>query len=102
MKNDPYKHTYKDLPDQLVKTHKNLKFENHCYLRIALDNVFQNKWDTLIKKPAYKHLTQDKLAKVLELLELYLGDIDVLLQHNKNSLNWRKKANVQPRQRQLF
>ncbi|MEM6687631.1 MAG: acetyltransferase, partial [Bacteroidota bacterium] len=66
-------------------------FENHCYLRIALDNTLQTKWDTVIKKPAYKHLTAAQLKQVVQLLESYDGNELLLKRDNTISLNYRKK-----------
>jgi len=86
-----YYDTYQNLPEELVNVYPNLNFDNHCYLRIALDNTFEAKWDTVIDRPAYKNLSLDNTDKVLRLLKDYKTDKQLLLEHNRNSLKWRKK-----------
>lgn len=88
---EAYYNTYQHLPEELAKQYANLKFDNHCYLRIALDNTFKTKWDTVLKRPAYKNLSPFQLEKVLKLLRTYKSDKDLLITHNQNSLQWRKK-----------
>ena len=86
-----YYHTYQNLPEKLTEKYSELNFQNHCYLRIALDNTFQAKWDTKIKKPAYKNLSKEELSKVIVLLKSYFEDKELLLNHNVNSLRFRGK-----------
>ncbi|MEM6517352.1 MAG: acetyltransferase [Bacteroidota bacterium] len=86
-----YHETYQNLPEELPKIYPDLNFDNHCYLRIALDNTFKAKWDTKIKRPAYKNLNKPQLEQVLLLLNRYKTDSGLLLRHNKNSLRWRGK-----------
>ena len=71
-----------------------LNFRNHCYLRIAYDNTVQNKWDLVLKKPFNKYANQDQLENVINLLDTYISDKNKLLEHNKNSLEFRKNAKV--------
>lgn len=85
-----YKEAYQSLPENLVEQYKDLNFENHCYLRIALDNTFQKKWNKVLKSPAYKHLNNSQLEQVILLLKSYQTDKALLLEHNKKSLAWRK------------
>lgn len=85
-----YTEAYQSLPEKLAEQHKDLNFENHCYLRIALDNAFEARWDKTLKKPAYKHLSKNQLETVISLLKQYQKDKVFLLEHNKKSLAWRK------------
>ena len=71
-----------------------LNFRNHCYLRIAYDNTLQNKWDLVVKKPFTKYANQDQLENVINLLDTYMLDKNKLLEHNKNSLTYRKNMKV--------
>ena len=71
-----------------------LNFRNHCYLRIAYDNTVQNKWDLVLKKPFTKYANQDQLENVINLLDTYMLDKNKLLEHNKNSLTYRKNMKV--------
>ncbi|MEL7270743.1 MAG: acetyltransferase [Bacteroidota bacterium] len=87
-----YQDAYLGLPEQLTGNYPELNFKNHCYLRIALDQVFQAKWDTKIPKPAHKHLNGEQLEAVRNLLTRYLTNKALLLQHNMLSLHYRKEA----------
>ena len=86
-----YIETYQNLPEKLTEIYPDLNFENHCYLRIALDNAVRAKWDTVLKRPAYKNLNQLQLQEVLSLLHKYQTDKSLLLHHNTLSLKWRQK-----------
>ncbi len=86
-----YKTYYAQLPDLLVQTYPELNFQNHCYLRIALDNVIGTKWDLRIARPAYKNLNSTQRSLVIENLSLYLEDKATLLAHNMISLAYRGK-----------
>lgn len=86
-----YKTYYLQLPDTLAQKYPELNFENHCYLRIALDNVVGTKWDTRIARPAYKNLTTEQRALVISHLSTYLDDKSTLLSHNMISLAYRGK-----------
>lgn len=88
---------YQGLPEKLEKQYPELNFRNHCYLRIALDNTLKTKWDTKLKKPAYKYLLPHQLIAVINLLESYQKSKEVLLQHNRQSLNYRKLCKIQQR-----
>lgn len=85
-----YQKAYLGLPELLAEQYADLNFDNHCYLRIALDNTIGAKWDTKIPRPAYKHLSIKQLDKVLNLLRQYQMDKTVLLIHNQISLDYRK------------
>ena len=67
-----------------------LNFRNHCYLRIAYDNSVKNKWDNIIPKPFIKNAKEEQLKNALELLNHYVLDKQLLLDHNNNSLKYRK------------
>ena len=91
-----YENAYEGLPEALAEHYSELSFDNHCYLRIALDELFKAKWDTKIKRPAYKHLSDNQLVNIRRLLNRYKNDKQLLLQHNKQSLAYRsawKKQN---------
>ncbi|MEM7549558.1 MAG: acetyltransferase [Bacteroidota bacterium] len=82
---------YIELAKQLEEHYPNLDFRNHCYWRIALDNIIRQKWDLVIGKPAIHHLTEKQLTEVNGLLLNYLSDKSLLLEHNRNSLKFRGK-----------
>ena len=70
---------------------KELNFRNHCYLRIAYDNTVKSKWDNVIQKPFSKNANEEKLKNALLLLNTYVSDKQLLLDHNKTSLKFRGK-----------
>ena len=86
-----YYETYQGIPEDLAKQYNDLPLDNHCYLRIGLDHVFQDKWDNKLKRPAYKNITKSKLNELLYILKKYKTDKKLLLNHNKESLQFRKK-----------
>ena len=79
------------LANELEKQYPDLNFRNHCYLRIAYDNVVGNKWNTVISKPFTKNAIIEQVNKASRLLILYKTNKDLLLEHNKISLTYRKK-----------
>ncbi len=97
-----YKEAYQNLPEKLAEQYKDLNFDNHCYLRIALDNTLKTRWDTLIKKPAYKNLNAEQLEQVVEHLRLYQQSEKLLFEHHQNSLDWRKDHGDGKKQYKLF
>ena len=90
MKYSTIKEAYENLPNRLVAQYPELPFENHCYLRIALDWLCKAKWDTKINRPAYKHLTEKQKLQLQLLLKGYLTHRKQLLAHHKASLTYRK------------
>lgn len=84
---------YFQLGNKLPEVYQDRGFDNHCFWRIALDNVIGDKWNRQVKSPAYKHLSNDQLECVINLLNKYLVDPTLLERHNTNSLAWRGKEN---------
>ncbi|MGB3590329.1 MAG: acetyltransferase [Nonlabens sp.] len=82
---------YFELGNRLPKQYPNKNLDNHCYWRIALDNAVQDYWKNQIKSPAYKNLSDNQIDRVVELLNNYATDEELLTIHNENSLRWRGK-----------
>jgi len=63
--------------------------ENHCFLRIAYDNLFGKCWyEVLSKKRAVlKQLDSDQMDKVIEILKSIPDNLEEL---NKKSLRFRR------------
>lgn len=91
------KHT--DITNELIRlanildSHYNLElnFRNHCYLRIAYDNVVQDKWDKKVNKPFIKNAKECQLMQAINLLNKYFTDKETLLTDNEKSLAYRRK-----------
>tara|TARA_B100000768_G_scaffold140723_1_gene132231 strand:- start:259 stop:522 length:264 start_codon:yes stop_codon:yes gene_type:complete len=79
------------LANELESQYPNLNFRNHCYLRIAYDNVLHAKWDTVVSRPFVAKASPDQIDQANKLLTLYKTDKDLLMQHNKRSLTFRIK-----------
>ncbi len=86
-----HKTYYLQLPDTLAQKYPDLNLKNHCYLRIALDNVIGTRWDKRIARPAYQNLSTQQRALVISYLSTYLDDKSTLLAHNMISLAYRGK-----------
>ena len=85
--------TIKRLSNELdLQYSAELNFRNHCYLRIAYDNIVGNKWDVVIKRPFTKYATNNQLQNAAAALLLYKSDKKKLLTDNEKSLGFRKKA----------
>ena len=66
-------------------------YEDHCFQRIVLDTICGGVWYEHLKRPAYKHLTEDQALRAVALCRAIIdNDVD-LRQLNHQSLVWRKK-----------
>ena len=66
---------------------------DHCFQRILLDSATGGVWyDSIPKRPAYRHATDQALSDAVELGEAAIaGDVD-LHALNARSLSWRGKG----------
>ncbi|MEM6682634.1 MAG: hypothetical protein AAF607_10360 [Pseudomonadota bacterium] len=65
--------------------------QDHCFQRVVLDHVCGGVWYAHIKRPAYKHLTEELARRAADLCcAIVAGEADVA-QLNKQSLIWRGK-----------
>lgn len=67
---------------------------NHCWGRIILDNICGDDWRKLLKRPAYKHLSEAQLFQALEIIEKIQSDPEYAHQLNKQSLIYRGKYTI--------
>lgn len=68
--------------------------EDHCFMRILLDQLFQDCWYHHLnsKQPAYRQLNLDQLKACIRMGEQLLsGDTASLAVWNRESLRWRGK-----------
>jgi hypothetical protein len=65
---------------------------NHCFNRIILDWLFQGIWYNHFdrSKTAVSQLNKIQLQKMIERMEQWLLDPDLLFEDNRRSLTWRK------------
>ncbi|MGF1524512.1 MAG: hypothetical protein ACFBSF_19490 [Leptolyngbyaceae cyanobacterium] len=64
---------------------------NHCFIRIILDNICGCEWSRVIKRPAYKHLTDVQLTQAIALAQEFLANPEACFVANKVSLQYRGK-----------
>ncbi len=65
---------------------------DHCFMRILLDAVHGARWDTVVlRRPAYKHVEQDRLAAAIALAQRVVTNDADLWALNAQSLAWRGK-----------
>ncbi|MEL7319350.1 MAG: GCN5-related N-acetyltransferase [Pseudomonadota bacterium] len=65
--------------------------EDHCFMRILLDNACGGVWRDFVKAPAYRHAPLEVLERAVALGEaVERGEADVWAL-NARSLEWRKK-----------
>ncbi|MEM9326688.1 MAG: hypothetical protein AAGA85_13575, partial [Bacteroidota bacterium] len=81
---------YFSLAKKLESVYPKLQFRDHCFWRIALDNTLKGKWDEVIDRPAYKHLSKQQLEQVVHWMERYEKDERLLQLHNTRSISFRK------------
>lgn len=65
--------------------------EDHCFYRVVLDWLVQDKWDRVLDKPAYKQLTEEQLEKCIDRMYIWIECPSILRRDNKNSLSYRKR-----------
>ena len=65
--------------------------QDHCFARVVLDNLFQDRWDTHVSgRPAYEHLSPTELREAIRLADRMLDTgTPGVKKLNNNSLRWR-------------
>ena len=63
--------------------------EDHCFMRILLDNACGGRWRDFVRAPAYRHASLEVLKRAVVLGEaIAAGDADIW-ELNARSLRWR-------------
>ena len=65
---------------------------DHCFMRVCLDTSLGARWDTLVRRPAIRHLTDAQLEAAIAVAERIVSDPDSLSSLNKASLRRRSPA----------
>lgn len=64
---------------------------DHCFMRILLDAAHGGRWDRMVtRRPAYRHVTADRLAAAVALAEAVAAGTASLPALNAQSLAWRR------------
>ena len=65
---------------------------DHCFARILLDNVHGRPWREVVRPPAWRNASADRIAEAIELGEAVLEGRANLTALNQRSLELRGKA----------
>jgi hypothetical protein len=65
---------------------------DHCFMRVCLDAALGARWDTRVRRPAMRHLSDLQLAHAVAIAEHIVGDPDALVSLNRRSLAYRMKS----------
>ena len=86
-----YRNQITKLTNALPIMYPELNFENHCYRRIAYDNVLEEKWSDKYPGSFVVFASRDELIQAKDKLLLYLESKEALLKDNDFSLECRKR-----------
>ena len=64
---------------------------DHCFMRVCLDNALGQRWDTLVRRPAIRHLTDEQLGRAVAVATAITRDPACLPALNRASLALRRK-----------
>jgi len=64
---------------------------DHCFMRVCLDNAIGVRWDTVVRRPAARHLTDAQLACAIATAERIAANPALLGSLNHASLQMRGK-----------
>ncbi|RYE24183.1 MAG: hypothetical protein EOP42_22540 [Sphingobacteriaceae bacterium] len=99
--NIPLNSQYKQLLNEVLPATftKPVRF-NHCFNRIILDWLFQDIWYNHLNKSktAISQLDFIHLQKMIERMEQWLQNPDLLFEDNRKSLAWRKSKSILEKQ----
>ena len=62
---------------------------DHCFMRVCLDHAIGRRWDTVVARPAVRHLDNDQLARAVACAERIVADPALLPPLNDASLAMR-------------
>ena len=65
---------------------------DHCFMRVCLDTALGVRWDTVVRRPAIRHLDPAQLARAVEQAERIVADPALLPSLNQASLRLRGKG----------
>ena len=62
---------------------------DHCFMRICLDLAIGQRWDTVVRRPAIRHLSAEQLQAAVAVAERLVADPACLVALNRQSLALR-------------
>tara|TARA_A200000113_G_scaffold4414_1_gene4807 strand:+ start:861 stop:1202 length:342 start_codon:yes stop_codon:yes gene_type:complete len=86
-------HYAKNVLPSIAATKKNSWpiHNDHCFMRVILDNVCGCAWYDVIRSPAYQNLSEEKAIAAAQLAECIACESVSLHTLNERSKQWRKK-----------
>ncbi len=76
------------LPGMAAARHWPIRLD-HCFMRVCLDTALDARWDTVVRRPAIRHLSDAQLARVVAQAEAIAARPDLLPRLNQVSLHLR-------------
>ncbi len=67
---------------------------DHCFMRVCLDDAIGVRWDTVVRRPAIRHLTDAQLSRAVLAAEQIVADPTSLHTMNQASLRLRGKRQL--------
>ena len=65
---------------------------DHCFKRVCLDGALRARWDTLVRRPAHRHLDLSQLEAAVAQAEAIVARPSLLPHLNRASLRLRGRA----------
>jgi len=87
--------TRDDLP-RLAAPHRWPIRHDHCLMRVCLDAALGERWDSRVRRPALRHLTDDQLEAAVAVAERIHADPALLPVLNAASLRLRGAWHAAP------
>ncbi len=64
--------------------------QDHCFMRVCLDTALGEPWNSIVRPPAIRHLTNAQLAAAIAVAESLVRSPQSLHALNRRSIRWRK------------
>ena len=64
---------------------------DHCFMRVFLDYAIGARWDTVVPRPAVRHMPEEALGRAIDAAERVVQQPDLLPVLNAQSLAYRQR-----------
>ncbi len=64
---------------------------DHCFMRVCLDAALGARWDSLVRRPAVRHLSDAQLAEAVAVARRIVAEPSLLRPLNDASLRLRRR-----------
>lgn len=66
--------------------------QDHCFMRVCLDTAVGAPWHTIVKRPAIRYLSLERLVAAIAVAEALVSAPEKLAALNAQSIRWRRRA----------